>query len=70
MKFIVSTFMFYLNLCYNFYVIFQMDSNSEKRWDDSILLKEEVETTCMSKKEALLRRERIKQYSFNHRVIS
>ncbi|KAK4285434.1 hypothetical protein QN277_002131 [Acacia crassicarpa] len=48
--------------------IIKMDSNSEKRWDDSILLKEEVETTCMSKKEALLRRERIKQYSFNHRM--
>ncbi|KAF7824643.1 Protein IQ-DOMAIN 14 [Senna tora] len=46
----------------------QMDSNRERRWDDSILLKEEVDTSYISKKEALLRRERIKQYSFNHRM--
>lgn len=48
--------------------IFQMDSNSERRWDDSILLKEETDASYMSKKEAVVKRERIKEYSFNHRV--
>jgi len=45
-----------------------MDSNSERRWDDSMLLKEEVDASCMSKKEAVVKRERVKEYSFNHRV--
>ncbi|TKY49642.1 IQ-DOMAIN 14 [Spatholobus suberectus] len=47
--------------------IIRMDSNSERRWDDSILLKEEVDASCISKKEAVLKRERVKEYSFNHR---
>lgn len=47
-----------------------MDSNSERKWDDSTLLKEEVDAFCMIKKEAILKRERIKEYTFNHRVSS
>nr|KYP36709.1 Protein IQ-DOMAIN 14 [Cajanus cajan] len=47
--------------------IIRMDSNSERRWDDSILLKEEVDASCISKKEALVKREKVKEYSFNHR---
>ncbi|KAF7836122.1 protein IQ-DOMAIN 14-like [Senna tora] len=47
--------------------IIRMDSNSERRWDDRILLKEETNASHMSKKEAALKRERIKGYSFNHR---
>ncbi|KAK7263941.1 hypothetical protein RJT34_31540 [Clitoria ternatea] len=47
--------------------IIRMDSNSEIKWDDSTLLKEEVVASCISKKEAVLKRERIKDYSFNHR---
>ncbi|RDY02052.1 Protein IQ-DOMAIN 14 [Mucuna pruriens] len=47
--------------------IIRMDSNSERRWDDSILLKEEVDASCISKKEAVLKREKVKEYSFNHR---
>ncbi|KAI4333032.1 hypothetical protein L6164_017889 [Bauhinia variegata] len=47
--------------------IIRMDSNSERRWDDSIKLKEEVEASYMSKKEAAAKRERIREYSFNHR---
>ncbi|XP_027355667.1 protein IQ-DOMAIN 14-like [Abrus precatorius] len=47
--------------------IIRMDSNSQRRWDDSLLLKEEVDASCISKKEAALKRERIKDYSFNHR---
>ncbi|KAH1203848.1 hypothetical protein GmHk_17G049959 [Glycine max] len=40
-----------------------MDSNSERKWDESTVLKEEVDTFCTSK------RERTKEYSFNHRVL-
>ncbi|XP_019432617.1 PREDICTED: protein IQ-DOMAIN 14-like isoform X2 [Lupinus angustifolius] len=47
--------------------IIRMDSNKEKRWDDSILLKEELDASCIIKKGAVLKRERIKEYSFNHR---
>ncbi|CAL0326211.1 unnamed protein product [Lupinus luteus] len=47
--------------------IIRMDSNREKRWDDSILLKEELDASCIIKKGAVLKRERIKEYSFNHR---
>ncbi|KAE9584841.1 hypothetical protein Lal_00024315 [Lupinus albus] len=47
--------------------IIRMDSNREKRWDDSILLKEELDASCIIKKGAALKRERIKEYSFNHR---
>ncbi|KAG5098724.1 hypothetical protein JHK82_048578 [Glycine max] len=39
-----------------------MDSNSERKWDESTVLKEEVDTFCTSK------RERTKEYSFNHRA--
>lgn len=46
-----------------------MDSNSERKWDHRTLLKEEVDASFISKKEASLKRERIKEYySFNHRV--
>ncbi|XP_028760625.1 protein IQ-DOMAIN 14 [Neltuma alba] len=47
--------------------IIRMDSNGERRWDDSILLKEETNVSHMSKKEAEIKRERMKEYSFNHR---
>ncbi|KAL5065849.1 hypothetical protein RYX36_027586 [Vicia faba] len=47
--------------------IIRMDSNSERKWDDSTLLKEEVDACCMIKKEGIIKRERIKEYTFNHR---
>lgn len=47
--------------------IIRMDSNSERKWDDSTLLKEEVDASCMIKKEGIIKRERIKEYTFNHR---
>ncbi|KAL5080353.1 hypothetical protein RYX36_008774 [Vicia faba] len=50
--------------------IIRMDSNSERKWDDSTLLKEEVDACCMIKKEGIIKRERIKEYTFNHRVSS
>ncbi|XP_065865423.1 protein IQ-DOMAIN 11 isoform X2 [Euphorbia lathyris] len=47
--------------------IIKMDTNSQKRWDGSILTKEEAKALFLSKKEASIKRERIKEYSFNHR---
>lgn len=47
-----------------------MDSNSQRRWDDSILSKEDADAFYLSKKEAMVKRERIKDYSFSHRVNS
>ncbi|OIW17070.1 hypothetical protein TanjilG_15653 [Lupinus angustifolius] len=47
--------------------IIRMDSYNEKRWDDSILLKEKLDASCIIKKEAVLKRQKIKEYSFNHR---
>ncbi|XP_015952906.1 protein IQ-DOMAIN 11 [Arachis duranensis] len=47
--------------------IIRMDSNSERKWSDITLLKEEVDASCIIKKEAVHKRERIKEYSFNHR---
>ena len=46
-----------------------MDVNSQRRWDDSILTKEEADAVVLSKKEAAIKRERIKEYSYVHRVI-
>lgn len=47
-----------------------IDMNSQKRWDDSILTKEEENAMLCSKKEAAMKRERIKEYAFNHRMSS
>ncbi|KAL9296113.1 hypothetical protein ACSQ67_022009 [Phaseolus vulgaris] len=47
--------------------IIRMDSNSERKCDDSTPSKEELDTSCISMKETVLKRERIKEYSFNHR---
>ncbi|KAL1207043.1 Protein IQ-DOMAIN 11 [Cardamine amara subsp. amara] len=47
--------------------ILKVDTNDQKRWDDSLLTKEEAEAVVMSKKEAALRRERIKEYAVTHR---
>ncbi|CAI9278946.1 unnamed protein product [Lactuca saligna] len=48
----------------------KMDVNSQKRWDDSILTKEEENALLFSKREAAMKRERIKEYTFNHRMSS
>ncbi|ESQ41290.1 hypothetical protein EUTSA_v10013564mg [Eutrema salsugineum] len=47
--------------------ILKVDTNGQKRWDDSLLTKEEAKAVVMSKKEASLRRERIKEYAVTHR---
>nr|XP_043624619.1 protein IQ-DOMAIN 11 [Erigeron canadensis] len=46
----------------------KMDMNSQKRWDDSILTKEEEDAMLFSKREAAMKRERIKEYAYNHRM--
>ncbi|KAH7519280.1 hypothetical protein FEM48_Zijuj08G0019300 [Ziziphus jujuba var. spinosa] len=40
---------------------------SQRRWDDSLLSKEEADASFLSKKEALIKRERIKEYWYSHR---
>ncbi|XP_010557836.1 PREDICTED: protein IQ-DOMAIN 14-like isoform X2 [Tarenaya hassleriana] len=47
--------------------IIKVDTDSQKRWDDSLMTKEVAETLVMSKKEAALRRERIREYAVTHR---
>ncbi|KAG6601945.1 Protein IQ-DOMAIN 14, partial [Cucurbita argyrosperma subsp. sororia] len=46
--------------------IIKLDSNGQ-RWDDSLLSKEESDAVFLSKKEAVIRRERVKEYLFAHR---
>ncbi|KAL4586303.1 hypothetical protein LXL04_010939 [Taraxacum kok-saghyz] len=48
----------------------KIDVNSQKRWDDSILTREEEYAMLYSKREAAMKRERIKEYAFNHRMSS
>ncbi|KAK4592091.1 hypothetical protein RGQ29_016543 [Quercus rubra] len=47
--------------------ITRIDTNNQRRWDDSVLSKEEADALFMSKKEAINKRERIKEYWFSHR---
>ncbi|KAI3796435.1 hypothetical protein L1987_39106 [Smallanthus sonchifolius] len=48
----------------------KIDMNSQRRWDGSILTKEEEAAMKCSKREATLKRERIREYAFNHRMSS
>lgn len=45
----------------------KIDVNSQRRWDDSLLTKEEENALCSSKRMAAIKRERIKEYSFSNR---
>ncbi|KAL0379843.1 UNVERIFIED_CONTAM: protein IQ-DOMAIN 14 [Sesamum angustifolium] len=45
----------------------KVDLNSQKRWDDSTLTKEEVKTLFLNKREACIKRERVKEYYLSHR---
>ncbi|XP_022764443.1 protein IQ-DOMAIN 14-like [Durio zibethinus] len=47
--------------------IIKVDINSQRRWDDSILTKEEADAMVLSRKEAAMKREKIKEYSYVHR---
>ncbi|KAF4347635.1 hypothetical protein G4B88_009777 [Cannabis sativa] len=44
-----------------------MDCYNQRRWDDSLLSKENADALFMSKREAMLKRERIKEYWYAHR---
>lgn len=44
-----------------------IDTNSERRWDDSTLSRDEASALSMNKRVASIRRERIKEYWLNHR---
>ncbi|GMN53702.1 hypothetical protein TIFTF001_022844 [Ficus carica] len=44
-----------------------MDSFNQRRWDDSLLSKKEADALFLSKKEAAIKRERIKEYWHSHR---
>ncbi|XP_022157900.1 protein IQ-DOMAIN 14 [Momordica charantia] len=46
--------------------ILKLDSDGQ-RWDDSLLSKEEADAVFLSRKEAVIRRERVKEYLFAHR---
>ncbi|KAG8391165.1 hypothetical protein BUALT_Bualt01G0159400 [Buddleja alternifolia] len=45
----------------------KVDINSQKRWDDSTLTKEELKALSLTKRDASIRRERIKEYYLSHR---
>lgn len=47
--------------------ILRMDSFNQRRWDDSLLSKEDADAMFLSKKEAAIKRERIKEYWHSHR---
>lgn len=47
-----------------------VDLSSQRRWEDTILSKEEATALYLSKKEAMIKRERVKEYSFNRHVSS
>ncbi|GMY22593.1 protein IQ-DOMAIN 14 [Fagus crenata] len=50
--------------------ITRIDTDNQRRWDDSLLSKEEEDALFLSKKEAMIKRERIKEYWFSHRKSS
>lgn len=45
----------------------KIDLKSQRRWDDSLLTKEEENALCSSKRMAAIKRERIKEYTFSNR---
>ncbi|KAL8500906.1 hypothetical protein ACS0TY_020480 [Phlomoides rotata] len=45
----------------------KVDLNSQKRWDDSTLTKEEIKALFLTKRDASIKRERSKEYYLNHR---
>uniref|UniRef100_A0A2P2K7P2 Protein IQ-DOMAIN 14 n=1 Tax=Rhizophora mucronata TaxID=61149 RepID=A0A2P2K7P2_RHIMU len=47
--------------------IVKMDTNTQRRWDGSILTKKEEDTLSLSKKAAVMKRGRVREYSFGHR---
>ncbi|GMY19058.1 protein IQ-DOMAIN 14-like [Fagus crenata] len=45
----------------------KIECSSERSWDTSVLSKEDIEAIWLRKQEAIIKRERMKKYSFSHR---
>ncbi|KAA8518096.1 hypothetical protein F0562_015570 [Nyssa sinensis] len=45
----------------------KLESKSQKNWDCSLFSKEDMETSWSRKQEAIIKRERMRRYSFSHR---
>lgn len=45
----------------------KIECSSERSWDPSVLSKEDIEAIWLRKQEAIIKRERMKKYSFSHR---
>lgn len=45
----------------------KLECNNQRSWDRSTLLKEDMEAIWFRKQEAIIKRERMKKYSFSHR---
>nr|GMD65337.1 protein IQ-DOMAIN 14-like [Ipomoea batatas] len=45
----------------------KIDLNSQRRWDNRVLSKAEVNAMCSSKRDAAIRRDRIREYWLSHR---
>nr|GMD62639.1 protein IQ-DOMAIN 14-like [Ipomoea batatas] len=46
----------------------EIDLNSQRRWDNRVLSKAEVNAMCLSKRDAAIRRDRIREYWLSHRL--
>lgn len=51
-----------------FFVSGQLRCSTQRMWDLSLVPKDSVEALYLQKQEAIAKRERMKQYSFSHRV--
>jgi len=49
-------------------LIEQRECKSQREWTDTLCSKEKFESVYVKRQEAVIRRERMKQYSFSHRV--
>ncbi|KMT15093.1 hypothetical protein BVRB_3g062140 [Beta vulgaris subsp. vulgaris] len=45
----------------------KLECKSQRQWTDGLFSKDEIESIYLRKREAMFRRERMKQYSFSHR---
>lgn len=52
-------------LCFGW---FQLGCNSNKTWEYSFFTKEDMEISCLQKKDANIKRDRMKKFSYSHRV--
>lgn len=60
----------FADLIYSRFRYEQVECKSQRNWDQSMILKEDTEAIFLGKQEAIIKRERMKKYSFSHRVIT